>query len=782
LPYDYYDLFMSSSNDGWAAGCDSGLTTGGLAHWDGTGWQNWPVPVQACYNGIGGSGPNDVWVDDNGGDTMLHWNGSTWTAYTVTSLTGSSWLTDVKCLKGDSTNCRAAGSNGLVLRWNAGTNSWSVENTGSTATIQWLSYVSANELFAATTTGAILHYLNGTWSSASFGTTYWQGVYMNSATDGWIVGGDNNGNNAAMRHWNGTTWEAVTLPGTPASYELHNVHCLNANYCWATGGLGTTEVVVLKWDGVSWTTWLVNTGAGQTGTQTTPVLNTYRVKAAWADTVTHGWGVTTSTNFIEFKSFYPTTATWTSPALDSGTVGTVWNNIAWDTTRPLTTDVTIATRTSADGVSWSAWSAEYTEPGGATITSPNARYLQYRATFTSGNQVDTATLEEVRIIRSALTPEPLYDLAGVAANDVWAVGDAGVIAHYNGTAWSLVTSPTSATLRGADAWSASLAFAVGSSGKIVKWNGSAWMLDTSPTSEDLYDVEFVSATEAWAVGTNGSIIKWNGTVWTVVASGTTAGLKGLSMVDSTNGFAVGAGGVIRRWNGTSWAASTSPTSQSLNAVNCFDMTRCAAVGDAGAIAMWNGTAWAIVTPSNGELTSRINGVRFQSLSDGWAVGDFGATVQWDGTSWTNVVSPTSRNLYSVSFPGGGLAWITGEIGSILSLSSSTGTNSVFLGAVFDTGSVSSTFLDAFFAYSSVAPSVITVAFRSGDTAAPDGTWTAWSNEQTLPSADTNADLSLNNATTGVALSPHQYIQFRLSLSTSNAAVIPYVDTYTLTYQ
>lgn len=782
LLYDYYDLYMSSPTDGWAAGFDSARTSGGIAHWDGTSWTNVTVPV-AFYNGIGGSGPNDIWADDDGGDTMLHWNGATWTAYSITALTGSSWMNDVKCLKGDSTNCRAAGSAGLMLRWNAGTNAWVVENVGTTATIQWISYVSANELFAVGTGGTVLHYLNGTWTNSVVGsaTTKWQGVAMNSATDGWIVGGDpgDNGNNAVMRHWNGSTWSAVTLPGIPANYELQNVNCLNANYCWAGGGLTTTEVVILKWDGTSWTVWLENEGAGQTGVQTSPVISTYRVKAMWSDTTTHAWAVASNKGFNEYKASYPTTATWTSPALDSGAASTVWNNVSWDVTQPLSTNITIATRTSADGVAWSAWSGEYSDLGGTDIASPPARYLQYRATFTSGNQVSTASLDEVRFIRSALTPEPLYDIAGASATDVWSVGDAGVIAHFNGSVWTLVTSPTAATLRGVDVWSASLAFAVGAGGKILKYDGTSWTLDASPTFEDLYDVDFVSATEAWAVGTSGTILKWNGSVWTAVASGTTAGLKSVSMISSSSGFAVGAGGVIRRYNGTNWTTLTvtSPTSQNLNGVNCYDLTRCAAVGDVGTIVMWNGTAWALSIPSNGELTSRLNDVRFQSLTSGWAVGDFGATVQWDGTSWTNVESKTGRNLYSVNYPGGGLAWITGEVGSLLSVSLTNGTNGVFTGEVLDTGSTTSVFQDAFFIYSSVPPAAITVAFRTGDVAIPDGTWSAWSSEQTLPSADTSATVAVPPS-----LSPHQYVQFRLTLTTTDPLVVPFVDSYTVTYQ
>jgi hypothetical protein len=246
------------------------------------------------------------------------------------------------------------------------------------------------------------------------------------------------------------------------------------------------------------------------------------------------------------------------------------------------------------------------------------------------------------------------------------------------------------------------------------------------------------------------------------------------MVDANNGFAVGAGGVIRRWNGTTWAPSgAGVTTQNLNGVHCFDMTRCAAVGDAGTVLMWNGTSWSVTAV--GLLSSRLNGVRFSTLNDAWAVGDFGATIQWDGAAWANITSPTTRNYYSVNYPGGGLAWITGEVGSILSLSVASGTNGTFFGAVLDTGLTSSVFADAFFDYASPAPAVATVAFRSGNTAVPDGTWSAWGSEHTLPAADTTTTVAIDAPS-------NRYLQYRLTLSTSPSYDPPTIDTYTVTYQ
>lgn len=65
---------------------------------------------------------------------------------------------------------------------------------------------------------------------------------------------------------------------------------------------------------------------------------------------------------------------------------------------------------------------------------------------------------------------------------------------------------------------------------------------------------------------------------------------------------------------------------------------------------------------------------------------------------------------------------------------------------------------------------ITVAVRSGNTATPDGTWSAWSSEFTNPDGN---DLSAQNG---------QYLQYRVSFSTSDTAVTSSLFDITVTYK
>ena len=74
--------------------------------------------------------------------------------------------------------------------------------------------------------------------------------------------------------------------------------------------------------------------------------------------------------------------TYESDVRDAGTVAS-WGAIRWRASAR-SGQVTVATRsgnTATPDETWSAWSPAYTDPNGQQIASPNARYLQWRATL-----------------------------------------------------------------------------------------------------------------------------------------------------------------------------------------------------------------------------------------------------------------------------------------------------------------------------------------------------------------------------------------------------------------
>ncbi len=230
-------------------------------------------------------------------------------------------------------------------------------------------------------------------------------------------------------------------------------------------------------------------------------------------------------------------------------------------------------------------------------------------------------------------------------------------ATWNGTTWTVVPSPnpagsTQTPLDSVSCLSATSCVAVGSAHLatstvtlVEQWNGTAWTLVSSPNpttsnASVLIGVTCVSGSFCTAVGsaTQGTSTvtlaeSWNGSVWSivstpnvVVAAGSSDVLNSVSCAGASFCEAVGsaADGVhvsqtlVETWTGSSWAITSSPSSSAtqanvLNGVDCFSQTTCSAVGTIGSGASasslalaWNGSTWALVSspnPSPGTSTS-----------------------------------------------------------------------------------------------------------------------------------------------------------------------------------
>jgi hypothetical protein len=295
----------------------------------------------------------------------------------------------------------------------------------------------------------------------------------------------------------------------------------------------------------------------------------------------------------------------------------------------------------------------------------------------------------------------LFGVTAVSANNAWAVGvnvvnGKTIILHWNGTAWTQVTSPTLAggsALYAVAATSASNAWAVGGSNtppgktQIVHWNGHTWQQVPSPTPKTggaLFGVTAVSANDAWAVGCAGNcfqgfggiktlILHWNGVSWKQVPSpspGDGSALSGVTAVSADSAWAVGCTAfcflssaapqtVILHWNGTAWQQVPSPAQARIGALNGVAATSASdvwAVGCAGhcfgpgattrtMIVHWNGTAWKYVASPSPASNSVLAGVTATSAGDTWAVGytrnAYRTLIErWNGTAWQQVPSPT----------------------------------------------------------------------------------------------------------------------------------------------
>ena len=319
----------------------------------------------------------------------------------------------------------------------------------------------------------------------------------------------------------------------------------------------------------------------------------------------------------------------------------------------------------------------------------------------------------------------LASTAVVSSNDIWAVGsyiadcfhETTLIEHWNGSSWSVISNPnpayTYSLFTSVAVVSSNDVWAVGFSWNSVNfyqtliehWNGSNWSIITSPnpTSDSLFSgVAAVSSNDVWAVGLynnnngiNQTLIEhWNGSKWSVVKSpnsGTANNvLNGVAGNSTSNVWAVGSyvnNGVqqtlTEHWNGTKWSIVKSPNSGTatnvLYSVVVISATDAWTVGYAvnngvqqTLTEQWNGKKWSIVKSSN--VSSSENELFLDaaalSVTDVWAMGLYvnssgvqqTLTEHWNGTKWSIVKSPNVGSSTNIFY--GGTAVSTNNVWAV----------------------------------------------------------------------------------------------------------------------
>lgn len=218
----------------------------------------------------------------------------------------------------------------------------------------------------------------------------------------------------------------------------------------------------------------------------------------------------------------------------------------------------------------------------------------------------------------------------LSSSNVWAVGQQtnvklSQIPHFNGTKWTVVSSPHFAageTLHSLKAISTNNIFAVGETldnlnnriPLVEHFDGTAWSVVPVPriTGGELFDIAVVTPSDIWAVGgtaTAALTMHFNGTQWKRVTA-PAAVLFGVAALSANDVWAVGdqipAGSLIEHWDGISWSVVTSPNNgntarlNDISAISPTDIwaTGCLLCGDVGGevpalVEHWNGTTWTV---------------------------------------------------------------------------------------------------------------------------------------------------------------------------------------------
>jgi hypothetical protein len=335
-----------------------------------------------------------------------------------------------------------------------------------------------------------------------------------SDTDAWAVGSENGAPNTGIGakvlidNWNGTAWSQVATPPTPQNTaSLAAVSASSATDAWAVGrdqnNRSSFFPLALHWNGTAWS---VSASAA----------------AALSGQIADG-----------VADISPTDAYAIGGGLGSAHTGLVaqWNGTTW-------TRVTVPVPSGAGPTSTlNAISADGPDDVWITGTYQLSPTDLRRETYSLHWNGSTWSVVPMPLNPSS-DINAFYQLNAIQANsptDVWAVGYSSVvdstnastlIEHWNGTAWSIVPSPSPghfAALGGVttsnaanDVWAVGETLPAGSTqGQTLtlNWNGTAWTTVASPNAGSPDGVGSVStnpgAAIVWAVGFSGTSGSFN---------------------------------------------------------------------------------------------------------------------------------------------------------------------------------------------------------------------------------------------------------------------------------
>jgi hypothetical protein len=255
----------------------------------------------------------------------------------------------------------------------------------------------------------------------------------------------------------------------------------------------------------------------------------------------------------------------------------------------------------------------------------------------------------------------IWDVWGGAPDDMWAVGDSGLVLHYDGATWTRVPGLTDANIHGIHGTSTSRVVAVGSQGTLLRFDGATWS-DTALTAFDLFDVWAGGSGEVVCVGFAGTVARFDGSDWQVGGIGIANQLGGVWGSAGSDVYATGIGPDLLHFDGAQWDTVDTGAALALTDVWGTGASDVFAVGAQGTIVRYNGAIWSDM--SVGGFSNFFQAVWGASSTDVFAVGLNGVAWHYDG-AWSPMSAPFSRKLFAVFGAAGGDVFAVGLGGAIL---------------------------------------------------------------------------------------------------------------------
>jgi len=504
-------------------------------------------------------------------------------------------------------------------------------------------------------------------------------IWGSSSTDIYVVG-----DNGLILHYDGTTWIRMESGTKNNLYGVHGVAGTPPRV-FAVGEKGT----VLRYTGHAWESIpTVNTDFFRTVTFNdvwcTPYHNRVIVVgnegtiACWDDTITTGdrwWGGQVSWNPVGGAGRPNLNAVAGSPNSTDMLLSVGAGGVGYGPAFSIDpSPIDMGTKMTLEGVWVRSFYEIFAVGDYAVVRGKNAgdgKLVFEVLADRGGKAVWASSMTDVFVVGSfvgsqirhydgstwtvmtAPTSKPLNGVWGSRADDVYAVGDAGTILHWNGLSWSLIRSGlTHQNLASMGATPSGNLLAAGESGTILRHDGRQWRRESTPATTDLKSVCAASRSEFFAVGSDGTILRDQGAGWFPIGSGTNKPLRGVWASSPNEVFVVGGGygsPVALHFDGTAWSPMALPPDLDPGHPTDVSMVWGASSKDVFAVGVYtvlhfDGISWSrMQTPVNGYLF----GIWGSSGSDVFAVGGDGLILHYDGTKWSQMTSGTTSWLQAV---------------------------------------------------------------------------------------------------------------------------------------
>ncbi len=512
----------------------------------------------------------------------------------------------------------AVGDCGTILRHDGST--WQMMESPTEANLTDIWGTGKNSLFAVGDKGTVLRCDGTRWQQMnSLTETNLKAVRGNSTSGIFAVG-----ENGTIIRYDGTAWTAVN---SPTAVTLYSMWESLGTDIFAVGGGGT----ILRYDGNSWNP--MSSGDGR-NLRTVWGFSSSDVYAAGSGSLLHYDGRNWQT--VE-SNFYPIRDLWGNSGTDLYAVGASlsgqpvalwyngkeWKNTGADTDIPLNSIW-------GDGKGLVPAAGGNSQKGGI-IYAYNGQEWQ----------------EIWHQPESDLTRK-MYAVHAFSEKDVFAVGEAGAILHYDGSQWAAMESGTEKGLWAVWGISGTDLFTVGEAGTILHYDGTAWQEVNSGITSDLYDIwgyasDSGEPAEIFAVGDKGNVLHWKNGKWEAMSSGVGILLEGIWGIKTEKGadvFAGGNKGVILRYKDGKWVQMESPVEKNIrdiwgysdeNGVTVF------AVGDRisekkANFLCYEGMQWTLADMGQGEFLRTVWG---DGETDIFIAGQNGFIRHYDGKTWNS---------------------------------------------------------------------------------------------------------------------------------------------------